>query len=252
VGAVSRFDDEEIRMNALPLLLVPGLMCDHTVWDPLLPQLSSSRDCTVVDHGHANSLSHMAVQLLHDAPSKFYIAGHSMGARVALEVLRIAPERVAGVALLDTGYLPKLAGEAGEEEVRKRMALLQIAQEQGVRAMAREWVQGMVHPDCLKDTELIERILVMFERKDATIFAHQLHALIHRPDASDVLLAIRVPTLLLCGRQDFWSPPSQHEAMHQLAPHACLAVVEDAGHMAPMERPEAVAAEILRWLDTKT
>jgi pimeloyl-ACP methyl ester carboxylesterase len=102
----------------------------------------------------------------------------------------------------------------------------------------------------LTDLDLIERILVMFERKDATIFAHQLHALIHRPDGSDVLSAICVPTLILCGRQDFWSPPSQHEAMHQLAPHATLAVIEEAGHMAPMERPDAVVAEILRWLDT--
>ena len=237
-------------MNALPLLLVPGLMCDHTVWDPLLPQLSSSHACTVVDHGDANSLAQMAVQLLQDAPPLFYLAGHSMGARVALEVLRIAPERVAGVALLDTGYLPKLAGAAGEEEVRKRMALLQIAQNQSVRAMALEWVQGMVHPDRLADADLIERILTMFDRKDAAVFAHQLHALIHRPDASDVLSSIRVPTLILCGRQDFWSPPSQHEAMHQLAPHARLAVIEEAGHMAPMERPEAVAFEMLRWLDT--
>jgi pimeloyl-ACP methyl ester carboxylesterase len=239
-------------MNALPLLLVPGLMCDHTVWDLLLPRLSSSHVCTVVDHGDANSLPQMAVQLLQDAPPLFYLAGHSMGARVALEVLRIAPERVAGVALLDTGYLPKLAGAAGEEEVRKRMALLQIAQNQSVRAMAREWVQGMVHPDRLADADLIERILAMFDRKDAAVFAHQLHALIHRPDASDVLSSIRVPTLILCGRQDFWSPPSQHEAMHQLAPHARLAVIDEAGHMAPMERPDLVVAEFLHWLDTKS
>ena len=238
-------------MNTLPLLLVPGLMCDHTVWDPLIPHLSKQRHCTVVDHGHANSLSQMAVQLLQDAPPQFYLAGHSMGARVALEVLRIAPERVAGVALLDTGYLPKLSGAAGDDEVRKRMALLHIAQTQGVRAMAQEWVQGMVHPDRLTETELIERILVMFERKDATIFAHQLHALIHRPDASDVLSSLRVPTLILCGRQDFWSPPAQHEAMHQLAAHATLVVVDEAGHMAPMERPDAVAAAMLKWLDTK-
>lgn len=239
-------------MNTLPLLLVPGLMCDHTVWEPLFPQLSPLQDCTVIDHGHADSLSQMAVQLLHDAPPKFYIAGHSMGARVALEVLRIAPERVAGLALLDTGYLPKLAGAPGDEEVRKRMALLHIAQTQGVRAMAREWVQGMVHPDRLTDTDLMARILAMFERKDAKIFAHQLHALIHRPDASDVLCAIRVPTLILCGRQDSWSPPSQHEAMHRLAPQATLSIIDDAGHMAPMERPSAVAFEMLRWLDTET
>jgi pimeloyl-ACP methyl ester carboxylesterase len=238
-------------MTHLPLLLVPGLMCDHTVWDPLLPQLSLVQACVVVDHGEADSLVQMANQVLQDAPPRFCMAGHSMGARVALEVLRLAPDRVAGVALLDTGYLPKLSGSAGEEEVRKRMHLLQIAQDQGVRAMATEWVQGMVHPERLKDQELIERILTMFDRKTAKIFAHQLHALIHRLDASDVLSSLRVPTLILCGRQDTWSPPSQHEAMHQLAPHATLAVIEEAGHMAPMEQPELVSAEILRWLDTK-
>jgi pimeloyl-ACP methyl ester carboxylesterase len=237
-------------MQTLPLLLVPGLMCDHAVWEPLLPQLTASHLCTVVDHGHANSLSQMAVQLLHNAPPQFYIAGHSMGGRVALEVLRIAPERVAGAALLDTGHLPKLSGSVGEQEVQKRMQLLHVAQQQGVRAMAHEWVQGMVHPQRLADTDLIARILAMFDRKDATVFAHQLHALIHRPDGSDVLSSLRVPTLIMCGRQDSWSPPAQHESMHRLAPHATLAVIEEAGHMAPMEQPQAVADVMLRWLDT--
>ena len=235
-------------MSALPLVLVPGLMCDHTVWDPLLPQLSAMHACTVVDHGQADSLALMATQILRDAPSRFCLAGHSMGARVGLEVLRQAPERVAGVALLDTGYLPKLAGPAGDDEVRKRMNLLQIAQQQGVRAMAHEWVQGMVHPDRLHDTALMDAILRMFERKSADIFAKQLHALIHRPDGSDVLARIDVPTLIACGRQDAWSPPSQHEAMHKLAPHAKLDIYEEAGHMAPMEQPAAVAASMLRWL----
>jgi pimeloyl-ACP methyl ester carboxylesterase len=217
----------------------------------MLSYLDGHANYTVVDHGQADSFEKMAHQILATAPARFHLAGHSMGGRVALEVLRIAPERVAGAALLDTGHLPKLSGSVGEQEVQKRMQLLHVAQQQGVRAMAHEWVQGMVHPDRLNDHELIERILVMFERKDATIFANQLHALIHRPDASDVLSSLRVPTLILCGRQDFWSPPSQHEAMQQLAPHATLAVIEEAGHMAPMERPEAVAAEMLRWLDTK-
>ena len=238
-------------MNALPLLLVPGLMCDHTVWEPLMPQLRDSHTCTVVSHGQANSLVQMAVQLLNDAPPQFYMAGHSMGGRVALEVMRLAPERVAGVALLDTGYLPKPLGVAGEDEVQKRMHLLHIAQNQGVRVMASEWVKGMVHPDRLSEHALIERILVMFERKNATIFANQLHALIHRPDASDVLSALQVPTLILCGRQDIWSTPSQHEAMQKRVPHATLAVIDDAGHMAPMERPDEVAAAFLQWLDTK-
>jgi pimeloyl-ACP methyl ester carboxylesterase len=106
----------------------------------------------------------------------------------------------------------------------------------------------MVHPNRLPDTALMEAIFQMFERKNAAIFAKQLHALIHRPDASDVLSRIAVPTLIGCGRQDAWSPPSQHEAMHQLAPHAQLDIYEEAGHMAPMEQPHVVADSMLQWL----
>ena len=235
-------------MPSLPLMLIPGLMCDHAVWEPLLPWLAKDRECRMVDHGQADSLVQMAKQLLQDAPSHMVLAGHSMGARVALEVLRLAPERVKGVALLDTGYLPKPAGEAGEEEARKRFHLLKIAQEQGVRAMANEWVQGMVHPDRLSDAPLVESILAMFERKDAHIFACQINALLNRLDGSDVLRAIKVPTLLMCGKQDAWSTPAQHQAMNALATHATFDVIEDAGHMAPMERPEPVALSLQRWL----
>lgn len=235
--------------SADPLLLVPGLMCDAAVWKPLLPALSSAQECHVVDHGSADSLAQMAHQLLETAPARFALAGHSMGARVALEVLRQAPERVSRVALLDTGYLARSAGAAGEEETRKRMALLEVARQQGVRAMALQWVRGMVHPQRLNDPVLLESIVTMFERKNADIFERQLRALLRRPDASDVLRSICVPALVMCGRQDSWAPVAQHEAMHRLIPRAVLAVAEDAGHMAPMERPEAVADVLLRWLN---
>ena len=235
-------------MNALPLLLVPGLMCDHAVWNPVLPQLNAITACAIVDHGQADSLKTMAVQILHAAPPSFAVAGHSMGARVAMEVWRLAPERVKGIALLDTGYLPKVPGAEGDEEVRKRMHLLYLAQTQGVRAMAQQWSQGMVHPDRLNDMDLMEAIWAMFERKSAATFALQIHALIHRADATDVLSSLKVPTLIACGRQDAWSTLAQHEAMHRLAPQAVLEVIEDAGHMASMEKPDAFAQVILRWL----
>lgn len=231
-----------------PLLLVPGLMCDRTVWQPVLPQLAHGRACAVTDPGDADSLPLMAQRLLQGAPARFALAGHSMGARVALEVLRQAPQRVSRVALLDTGYLARAAGAPGEDEARKRQGLLDVARAQGVRAMATVWVQGMVHPQRLSDAALVERIVAMFERRSADAFERQIRALLQRPDASDVLRAIRVPALVLCGRQDSWAPVAQHEAMQRLIPGAVLAVVEDAGHMAPMEQPERVAQPLLRWL----
>lgn len=230
------------------LLLVPGLMCDHAVWEPLLPALAGTCKTTVVDHGSADSLTDMARRLLDAAPAQVLLAGHSMGGRVVLEALRLAPERIQGVALLDTGYLPKAAGADGEEEACKRFALLAKAREQGVRAMAREWVQGMVHLARWGDADLIERIITMFERKSASTFECQIRALLARPDASDVLRGIRVPTLLMCGRQDSWSPLVQHKAMQSLVPGAQLDVIDSAGHMAPMERPDEVAHAMTQWL----
>jgi pimeloyl-ACP methyl ester carboxylesterase len=231
-----------------PLWLVPGLMCDHAVWDDVLPHLGPNVQAHVVDHGEADSLQRMAEQLLAHAPAHVLLAGHSMGARVVVEALRLAPERIGGVALLDTGYLPKPAGTAGHEEANKRQALLAIAQREGVRAMAKVWSQGMVHPDRLSDHALMDRILDMFDRKTALIFEHQIHALLNRPNGSDVLANIQVPTLVLCGRQDAWSPVAQHQAMHALIPQSHLVLIEQAGHMAPMEKPVEVAQALTAWL----
>jgi pimeloyl-ACP methyl ester carboxylesterase len=230
------------------LLLVPGLMCNDAVWAPVMPFIAHAAHCQVVDHGSANSLPQMAAQLLRAAPDRFALAGHSMGARVAIEVYRQAPERVTRIALLDSGYMPLAAGDAGQAEKDKRAQLLHIAQTQGVRRMASVWVQGMVHPDRLSDAALIEAIVAMFERKSAATFQAQIQALLTRPDARPVLQSLNVPTLIACGDQDLWAPLAQHQAMQALVAHARLAVWADAGHMAPMERPQAVADTLLDWL----
>ena len=230
------------------MLLLPGLMCDATFWQPLVDAMPSQ----VVDYGDANSITAMAEAALAVAPASYSLAGHSMGGRVALEVVRLAPERVKKIILMDTGYLPKAAGAAGDAESAGRKALMEVAHQQGVRAMAREWVKGMVHPDHLNDAPLIDAILAMFERKTAERFARQQHALLTRPDSRVQLAALRMPTLLLCGRQDSWANVAQHAAMQVLAPHAQLSVIEDAGHMVLMEQPGATVQVIAQFLEQVT
>jgi pimeloyl-ACP methyl ester carboxylesterase len=231
------------------LVLAPGLMCDRTVWEPLLPQLARVATCQVGEYGDADDLEQMAQRLLDAAPQRFALAGHSMGGRVALEVVRAAPERVVRLALLDTGYRALPAGEAGEEERRKRHELLTLAQQRGVRAMAQRWAQGMVDPERVHDAALIEAIVSMFERKTVQTFAAQIQALLERPDATELLARIRVPTLVLCGRHDGWAPVPQHEAIAaRIGGAATLCVIENAGHMCTMEQPAAVAEALLHWL----
>jgi len=175
------------------------------------------------------------------------VAGHSMGGRVALEMRRLAPERVRRLALLDTGYLARPPGQPGQEEADKRQALLDLARREGVEVMARTWAQGMVHPSRLTDTALMDGIVAMFARRTPAHFASQIQALLARPDASQTLKRIGGPVYLLCGAQDSWSPVAQHQAMSELLSHSVLTVIESAGHMAPMEQPESVAQVLSEW-----
>jgi len=230
------------------LILCPGLMCDAAVWAPQLAQLSVTHDCVVMDYGLRGSLAEMAHQVLETVGAKtFALAGHSMGGRVALEVVRLAPQRVSHLALFDTGIYPLAEGEPGCKEKSGRLALVAQAKEQGMRAMGRQWLVNMVHPH-VKGTPLFESILDMLERSSPAQFAAQTQALLARPDATVVLPTISGPTLVLTGEQDLWSPPAQHAAIARAIRGAVLEVLNLCGHMSTLEQPEAVTAAMLRWL----
>ncbi len=231
------------------LLLIPGLLCDGAVWTEQIKVLSPLVDCVVATHGMADSIETMAVQALHLLPPgrSFSVAGHSMGGRCALEIARIAPERLQRLALLDTGFQARVSGTVGTAEAEQRMKLLALARSEGMRSMGREWARGMVHPSRW-DTEVFEEILQMIERFTPDQFEAQIHALLHRPDATQLLPKITAPTLLLCGREDVWSPLARHQQMQELMSGSRLEVIEHCGHMSTMEQPCDVAHAMTDWL----
>lgn len=230
------------------LVLLPGLMCDAAVWAAQVEALSATHDCIVPHYGTLDSLAGMAAQVLREAPpGPLAVAGHSMGGRIAFEMWAQAPQRIERLALLDTSYHPLPEGEDGERERAGRYALLETARSRGLRAMAREWARGMVHADHL-DTPLFEAVLDMFERGSVAAFAAQIEALLARRDAAALLGTISVPTLVLCGRDDTWSPPARHEFMHERIAGSTLAVIERCGHMSTMESPATVNAALRDWL----
>jgi pimeloyl-ACP methyl ester carboxylesterase len=171
-----------------------------------------------------------------------------MGGRVALEIFRLAPQRVARIALFNTGYLPLAPGAPGEQETRKRSELVALARSQGMRAMLREWLPPMIDSRRITDTALVETITSMMARKTPDIFAAQVRALLGRPDASALLGEIRCPALLLTGREDGWSGVTQHAAMAAKITGSQLVVVPDCGHMSTLERPAEVSAALRSWL----
>jgi len=232
----------------IQVLLLPGLACDCEVWKHQTRRLAEIATVQVADYGASDSIKEMAEAALRRAPACFALAGHSMGGRVAFEIVRRVPERVNGLALLDTAYRP-FAGDHGERERAERLRLVDIARSQSMKAMARDWVQNMVHPSRLRDKVLIDSIVEMLARMSPEIYAGQIKALLERPNATPVLSAIRCPTLVLCGREDSWSTLLTHKEMAARIPQSKLVVIENCGHMAPMERPERVTAALVSWLE---
>jgi pimeloyl-ACP methyl ester carboxylesterase len=227
-------------------VLLPGLLCDREVWQA---QIDALGPCHVPDYGTLDSLRGMAEHVLATAPAgPLAVAGHSMGGRVAFEMLRLAPQRIERLALLDTSYHPLAEGEAGETERTGRLALLAKARHEGMHAMARDWAVGMVHPS-RHGTPLFEAIVAMLARKTPEHYAAQIDALLNRRDAGPLLSGIRCPTLLLCGRDDAWSPPARHEHMQRQIGGSRLVMIEQCGHMSTMEQPEAVSRALADWME---
>jgi pimeloyl-ACP methyl ester carboxylesterase len=235
-----------------PLVLLPGLLCDEAVWQGQIDALSDIASCTCMDWERLDSILAMAERVIRLAPPEFSLAGHSMGGRVAFQVVRMVPQRVKRLALFNTGADARPPGEKGAEEERKRRVLLDLAKTQGMRAFTMQWLPGMMKPGRMQDPALVESIVAMLERKNADIYEMQMLALLGRPDANPVLPTIQCPALLLSGAEDSWSPPARHEEMAAKIPNSRVVTIPDSGHMAPMEQPEAVAAAMREWLQTPT
>jgi pimeloyl-ACP methyl ester carboxylesterase len=223
------------------ILLIPGLLCDETVWQPLLAQLGGK--AAVADLSTQDDLTTMAQDCLAAHPGKLRIAGHSMGARVAMEMARAAPGRIERLALLDTGMHPLKEGER-----ERRAGIVRFAHDRGMAALAERWLPGMVHAPNREDAALMRSLTDMVLAKDADLHERQITALVNRPDASAYLGSITCPVLLVVGEEDQWSPVAQHAEMARLLPRPRLEVIPGAGHFAPLEQPEAVAGLVAEFL----
>ena len=223
------------------IVLIPGLLCDETVWKPLLTKLRGA--VSVADLSSQDSLTQMAEDLLRDHPGELIVAGHSMGARVAMEMARLAPERITRLALLDTGIHPLKAGEKA-----KRDEIVEFAHANGMKALAERWLPGMMHAPNRENQTLMQSLTDMVLAKDPDLHQRQITALVNRVDASAYLASISCPVLLMVGEQDQWSPIAQHEDMLRLLPNARLEIIADAGHFAPVEQPEKVARLLAEFL----
>ncbi len=227
----------------IPLVLLPGLLCDQALWRPQVDALADIAAFQIGDLTLNDSLGAMARRVLAAAPPRFALAGLSMGGYVAQEIMRRAPERVSRLALLDTS-----ARADTPEQTARRRGLIELSEKGKFHGVTPRLLPLLLHPEHLADRALTAIVLGMAERVGKAAFLRQQKAIMGRPDGREDLPRIQCPTLVLCGRQDALAPLPLHEEMAGLVAGAALTVIEDCGHLSTLEKPDEVNAAMRRWL----
>jgi len=230
-------------MKKKPVVLLPGLLEDADGFAHQVAGLAEVADVVVADLTRSDSMQALAGDALEQAPEgPFALIAHSMGGYVAFEMLRQAAGRISALALLNTNARADTA-----EATENRHRLMALAKKD-FEAVIEALTPRQVTPAHLGDPAITATISQMAQSVGPDAFARQQTAIIGRVDSRSLLPRIACPTLVVAGRDDVIMPLALLEEMAGGIAGATLVVVEDCGHMATLEQPEAVTDALYLWL----
>jgi pimeloyl-ACP methyl ester carboxylesterase len=227
----------------IPLVFLSGLLCDEALWQHQLKALKDMADCHVMDTTIHNRVEALAKDVLASAPAQFALAALSMGGYVAFEIMRQAPQRALKLCLIDTSARPDTP-----EQLRRRELLIAMSREGKFKGVTPRLLPMLIHPDRMDDKELTDIIMTMAERVGRDAFVRQQTAILKRPDSRPLLKSIKCPVQVIGGCQDALTPPEIVREIADGIKGAKLDLIDNCGHLAPLERPEEVNALMKKWL----
>lgn len=171
------------------------------------------------------------------------VGGLSMGGYVALRLAACHPERLDGLILADTR-----AGADSEEGREARDQAIFEVRRHGAPALVKALLPKLLSPEASPEAIEFAREIMLEQRPES--IAGALAAMRDRPDSTDVLPSIRVPTLVVVGDADTLTPPSEAEAMARALPDSWLVKIPSAGHLANLEAPDQFNTAIAAFLES--
>ena len=229
--------------SSLPLVLVPGLLCSARLYTAQVTALWPLGPVEIADHRRDSDMAAIAQRILANAPTRFALAGLSMGGYIAFAMMRLAPERIARLALLDTSARPDLP-----DQVAGREKFIALAEAGKLSEVVETLIPRFLHRNRANDEPLTNEVRAMAAETGAAAFVRQTRAIMGRPDSRPLLSSIRCPTLVLVGEGDELTTPEMAKEIAAGIAGSTLTVVPDCGHLSTMEKPDAVNAALTAWL----
>jgi pimeloyl-ACP methyl ester carboxylesterase len=244
----------------LPLVLLHAFPFDARMWNPMRRSLAARLRLITPDQrglGRTRLPETDREPCLEDAArdlvalldrleiDRVVLGGCSMGGYVTMAVLRMAPERVGGLVLIDTRASADTPEAAGN-----RRALAERAETEGVE----DWLAETMLPNLLSGNapeNVADTVRAQIASQSPAGVAWAARAMAVRPDSSDVLAETTVPALIVVGEEDSLTPPDDARAMDAVLPESELVAIPGAGHLSPLEAPEAVSSAILDWWERR-
>jgi pimeloyl-ACP methyl ester carboxylesterase len=232
-------------MSKPTLLLLPGLLNDERLWQSQIADLKHHATCVVGDITTADSISGMAKAVLAKVPTgHIAVAGLSMGGYVALEIARQVPNRVVGMALLNTNARPD--SDQATEDRKRMMKMAETDFDRVVNGL----LPKMFTPEHQRDAALTTLFKSMAAKVGKDAYIRQQTANIGRVDSRPHLAAIKCPTLVIAGRDDAVMPLAVLQELANGIKDSRFVVADKCGHLSAIEQPRLVALNLVHWISS--
>jgi pimeloyl-ACP methyl ester carboxylesterase len=233
-----------------PLLLIPALLCDQTLWQHQITALHDIAEIVIADTFSDDSLVAMAVradQQMRDqfgSNTPYAVAGLSMGGYIALELWQIASQRISKIAMLNTSA----AAESVEKTRQRQRLIATVKAHHRFHGMSDKQLREYIHVDQLQNQQLVDTIKQMTQRAGKENFIRQQQAIIARRDHSQLLHQITVPALIISGKNDVITPPELQKQMAEAIKDTTFVEISHCGHLSTLEKPENINIFLRNWL----
>ena len=227
------------------LVLIPGLLLTRQLYQHQTPVLSEDFDLYHANTMGMNSITLMAEDVLDNTTGKIIPIGLSMGGYITLEIARLAPDRLAGMVVMDSA-----ASADDVDKIKQRKALIEMSKIGKFKGVTRTLLPSLIAPQHMQDDGLTSLIMAMAEEVGQENFTHQQTAIMGRRDQFDTLRRLDLPSLFVVGESDALTPPQKAQDMAKATQNSRYAEIANAGHLPPLEAPDAVTAVLVDFLNT--